>query len=1079
MAAVTLELALKDWFKKYHISKMDSARRAQWNALRGKPEDSDTITPETLSSYINYVTEIGGEYDVTADGGNMVAAQQLFGNTPVTAGTEQVFVLNTQQDIVAYHAYAIAVKETPGLLRIGDEKKVKITGGNLDAVRDLFQNPNIQSGDKLKFSTYDEPTLARYRNFAAATNALVGDKIFFRDKRAPVQKGWGDKNGNLYSAADVPDLNKELSPEQWEEFYSYVRSVLRKMGTKEAKAKMSAADPENGTVALDRFFGPSAYKAFSPSELPDKIKKEIWSFVDAVNKDSSLKAAFTTKSEYGSAAFESVSAFESFVLKVQNGTFDSDDDAKAKLRQMIRTLRQWVSYSGSRMYDDMLPVKKSSVEAIMGILAPGAADQKNDAKDKLDYFIAEMDAADEEIDPIQLAQFKNAGVYKDFLKALYATDKEGKKSPFNGQFASYGGSELTGWMNESVTGAQDYEKGPSALIRKEDDTKNHWETIKSNWGDFRDEHFKRFWDRAAAHIYLEPNAEGAVAAIRKEKINPIDGIAKVIEKKDAIKKRISKKSPASAKGFDFLVEALTDISENGDLEKALAGATRNGKKAAAIAMAIIQRANEHDPQKTAEARVALEILAVMQYNAFDSKHYSAVFKEKFDPFKDASFMKNKGVASVFNIATTALNYGMKGAYKISAALRNKYQRSRSKINEYPPEFLSKTKISLQERNLDFKTAEEAKEKMETLKAELEKSNKAVEFRNQRDELQEQTDEIARKLAIAAQLRKYKKRAKDIQGQIEEVQRDNTVALAALDFRIQEENKKKEELVKKLDQIKRKVDALQEKYAEEYENDEPDESVLAKIEKDINQAVEEYNLIVANVNDLDSEIEKLDASRGDIGRKKSRSEINKKTISEMSPEQRQAFDEANAHDRDNILRGIHAEQQQNMGPVSLRNKFGLGGLTAENRRVNEFVDENADGHLTPKQMDALQTQYNLNRIKLGTMNAELLDKQVELDAHDDIEVEYRIAESEYKRLNLAKEKGLQKDVPNKPYEAAKAPESNMYYLINFWNAVNGFVPGIRVNDYSLNNIKDVRKKNQPMQNNNFNQWYKDWASTHMH
>lgn len=537
-------------------------------------------------------------------------------------------------------------------------------------------------------------------------NPVIKKYNHLDDKRSPAMKGWENpKTGDLWTMADLPDPDTELSDNDWVKFYQIVRTAMRNIDANR-KDLLRNADPK--ILAIDRFFGKSDTKAFSQPDL--SVIQDSLKDVAILLKNPSM-ADFANWLEAtqpgGGKFFSEKPTLSEFISAIETGNYDINLGIPSKIKDFLTNLMDWLNPSYGNSVLDRFPDAKRELQRLFGTHG-----------EKISGLQIAMNAANDIIDPGQLAQFKQPGYYKEILKALYASDKPGKKSPFNTQFADAGGKEITGWMAESVTDNNDYD---SALIPKLEDEKNLREVWGDKIGDWRDEHLKRLWDRSARHVYIEPNASPVVAAILKEKISPTDGIPKILEKKDAIVKRVKAKQPSAAKGVDFLFEALEYIKNSGDMDKALEGAFRNGAKAQAVALEVMKYAMAKG--KVGEAKVALETLAVMRYDTLSSAHWAELKKNPFKPFEGVSFMKQEPIKFIMDAATKALNVGLAGAYWTGVVGRNMIQYGRAEIPKSKIRSLEfgRVEVAMRKINndtLNFMTLEQAEEQLQTAQDDL-------------------------------------------------------------------------------------------------------------------------------------------------------------------------------------------------------------------------------------------------------------------------------------------------------------------------------------------------------------------------
>ncbi|MBQ8294305.1 MAG: hypothetical protein IJX89_02890 [Alphaproteobacteria bacterium] len=519
----------------------------------------------------------------------------------------------------------------------------------------------------------DDPRKQRWmdlRGKAFEINAR-GEYVFLDDKRTATQKGWTNpKTGLLATDLPAPDL----SDEDWRYFYALCRTAIRSINDR--REDLMRNDPDKNPLPIDKWFGDKNLKAFSAQEVSPAIKDKFRSFALLVRNEARLKNKLLD-------SFSADYSLETFLADLIDQDYSRNSQFTIqKIQSLIRILPGMLSPTYDfKTGENKYPLEDSTRTQIYKIFAPAATVDDADALyGEFDSLSAALDPANEQINPAQLRQFQDPSVYREILKALYAADKPEKKSSFYSQFASAGGDEITNYMSQVITG-NNYESGANELIPKLSKQQNTLEKIKEKIDDFTDEHFKRLTDRAARHIYIDVNAQPIVNAIVKEKILPTDGISKILEKKEDIKKRVQSKQPSAKKGCDFLFEALEYIKSSGDMDAALDGAFRNGRKAESIAFEVIKYAiSKH---KVAEAKTALEVLSVMRYDTFSSAHWTEFHKSQTPIFGDDKLSFNKDSESV-SFITRALDkafyLGVNGMFWLGVMGRNIIQHRRGKMD---------------------------------------------------------------------------------------------------------------------------------------------------------------------------------------------------------------------------------------------------------------------------------------------------------------------------------------------------------------------------------------------------------------
>ena len=368
-----------------------------------------------------------------------------------------------------------------------------------------------------------------------------GEYVFLDDKRTAAQKGWTNpKTGELDTELPTPDLTDE----DWRYFYKLCRDTIRNINNK--RADLLRNDPDKNPLPIDKWFGNKNLKPFSEQTVAQTTRDKLTAFANLVRSDQRLKNKL-------SDSFSSEYSLETFLSDLIDQDYSRNSQYTVpKIQTLIRILPGLIR--GEYDYEEMAyrsALDDDTINKIFSIFTPGTTatrtgDKVKELENEFDTLSEKLDPENEEINPAQLRQFQDPSCWREILKSLYAADRPEKKSAFHNQFASYGGGEITGYMNEAVSN-NNYESGPNQLIPKLEKEQTLLERAREKVDDFVDEHFKRLTDRASRHIYIDANASPIVNAIIKEKISPTDGLGKIIEKKDAIAKRVMAKQPGAKK----------------------------------------------------------------------------------------------------------------------------------------------------------------------------------------------------------------------------------------------------------------------------------------------------------------------------------------------------------------------------------------------------------------------------------------------------------------------------------------------------------------------------------------------------
>ena len=112
---------------------------------------------------------------------------------------------------------------------------------------------------------------------------------------------------------------------------------------------------------------------------------------------------------------------------------------------------------------------------------------------------------------------------------------------------------------------------------------------------------KKYEELRGGNLFFKQHAKEICKAIDKEKIKPTDGLNGLLDKADAIKKRISNNTVVQH--FDWFVETINSVKD--DIPKAIAGAWQDGEQMNAVITQIMLKATDprnSDPQAMEKAK---------------------------------------------------------------------------------------------------------------------------------------------------------------------------------------------------------------------------------------------------------------------------------------------------------------------------------------------------------------------------------------------------------------------------------------------------------------------------------------------
>ena len=189
--------------------------------------------------------------------------------------------------------------------------------------------------------------------------------------------------------------------------------------------------------------------------------------------------------------------------------------------------------------------------------------------------------------------------------------------------------------------------------------------------------------RHMRHVYITP-AKDIMNVIVGTKVKsgdkeqnwePGHGLGAIVEKEEAIGKKIEQKNPGASKGWKFLIGTLKELQ--GPMKEAFKGCLKNGKQMRAIVEQVIAKAMESSPPKMNEAKTAMECLSVMRYGLLDNEKWDA-FKKPIDFFEKVDSIPKEGfmrwLATGTNKVINGITYGVFWAGNALMYGKNQYGR---------------------------------------------------------------------------------------------------------------------------------------------------------------------------------------------------------------------------------------------------------------------------------------------------------------------------------------------------------------------------------------------------------------------
>ena len=260
----------------------------------------------------------------------------------------------------------------------------------------------------------------------------------------------------------------------------------------------------------------------------------------------------------------------------------------------------------------------------------------------------------------ELLDSKNTKILQNFLQQADSTIKKPLTSAI----------EQTDYANK---------ESPDFVPEKYPDEKNWVQNLQDKIDDTYEDYFRKFTNSSrGSRIYFSPWAQNIIKAFDKEKIKPTDGLKGILDKKDAILKRLD--SSSTAKGhFDWFSKKMEQLQK--DMPKAFEGALRNGSQMRALVSALIVKAVKEG--ETDKAKTALEILSVAKYGLSSSRTMDAINKTDVNVFSDGklSWNKNEGIQFVTKAFDRTIKTGIQGIGYAVTGTYNFIQHRRTKIGD--------------------------------------------------------------------------------------------------------------------------------------------------------------------------------------------------------------------------------------------------------------------------------------------------------------------------------------------------------------------------------------------------------------
>lgn len=412
----------------------------------------------------------------------------------------------------------------------------------------------------------------------------------------------------------------ELSDDEWKKLFRAFQTAFRGMDAD----RKSFKDNKDANEFLDEYFGAPDLKLFSNGVANDAADAQI---------QGDFKTFLTTYRQSLEIYFK------------QWGLVDGDfsysdllDGIKSKkynttpaFQEKVKSVAQYLTfYARQPEFQTALGLQQQNIPDFQAI--ENGFDDKTINPQKLDYFKRN---------------------YRDLLDTL------NKKSKVYDVFKAYDKGKISKPFDEAASKV-DYGNRDSDdyVPPKRTDELTPWQQLSKNIGDTWSDYMGKYTKFRGDRLYMSNAAKSIVKALddKKVKMQPTDGLGKLVDNIDNIKSNLLYKSPTAVKHFEWMGKTLKELKDT--MPKAFAGALSHGGQMRAIVSEIIMRAVRDG--KMDEAKTAMEVLSVIKYGYTTSKIMDALGKEKLSIFSDGKLSWNKNEAVQF--VTTAMDKSIKWAF---------------------------------------------------------------------------------------------------------------------------------------------------------------------------------------------------------------------------------------------------------------------------------------------------------------------------------------------------------------------------------------------------------------------------------
>ena len=482
-----------------------------------------------------------------------------------------------------------------------------------------------------------------------------------------------DPNSPLgYKAKDLPspsDTN-ELTEEELRKLYT--RFAVAISGMKNASIFYDSVKDKAAADFVKLWF--DERKLFSNPKATNESEAAIGKLVAKLDETGKTPEQIETiknikqvikneaKKDNGDNLFDKVEDVDKLLAKCKSKKYNTDTSVQDKIQRVARTLDNYLN-AWSWNDENTSNAKQKNKEYI------------GDLSDDLSVIGRDDAFSNIEIDNDNLRDFRDLYA-KELLDTLYQNksirDKFGDKDPKFKEIIEKAEKKVS-WHDPQ---SEDF------VDAKIEDSLSPMQQIEKWAKDTYSDTLKKYEELRGGHLFFGVHAKEICKAIDKEGVKPADGLKGLLDKADAIKKRISNKRVQQH--FDWFVETMNSVKDK--IPKAIEGCWNNAEQMKCVIQQIILKATDprnDDPQAMDKARTAMEIMTTMKYGMLTSKVMNAMKQADFTVFSDKSLSWNKNEGIQF--VTKAFDKSVKAAflgigYGVTIA-RNKIMMSGMKFKD--------------------------------------------------------------------------------------------------------------------------------------------------------------------------------------------------------------------------------------------------------------------------------------------------------------------------------------------------------------------------------------------------------------